>query len=418
MDAITNLEWRGLIQDCSDWEGMRRLPAGEKFYVGIDPTAPSLQIGNLIPLMTAIHLGRHGFLPIILFGGATGAIGDPSGKSAERPLLPRETIERNIAGQKAQARTIFERCDLHVEFVDNYEWTAQLKLIDFLRDIGKHFTVNYMLSKEVIKTRLNGDGISFAEFSYMLLQSHDFLHLYQTRGCRIQMGGSDQWGNVTAGLELIRKKIQGEAYAFSWPLLLNSRGVKFGKSESGTLWLSADLTSPFKFHQFFLNSSDQDVIKLLKIFTFLDQTEIANLEESLRTCPEKREAQKTLADAICALVHGEQALEDAKRGAQVLFGGSLKGVPISWLEEIFSEVPSASLPLEHLKEMSVVDLLAAAQAVASKAEAKRLAQSGGIYINNERITDGMARLSELGVLDQKLFVVRTGKKSYHLIRVE
>ena len=232
------------------------------------------------------------------------------------------------------------------------------------------------------------------------------------------MGGSDQWGNVTAGLELIRKKIQGDAYAFSWPLLLNNRGVKFGKSESGALWLDAAMTSPFKFHQFFLNSSDQDVIKLLKIFTFMNQAEIAALEDSLRTCPEKREAQKALADAICAVVHGDQALEDAKRGAQVLFGGSLKGVPISWLEEIFSEVPSAALPLERLKEMSVVDLLAASQAVPSKAEAKRLAQSGGIYLNNERVTDGTARISDLGVLDQKLFVVRTGKKSYHLIRVE
>jgi len=417
MDAFANLEWRGLIQDSSGLDQMHKLAPGTKFYVGFDPTAVSLQLGNLVALMTALHLSHSGFQPIILFGGATGAIGDPSGKSLERPLLPRETIVRNIAAQQAKAREIFQRCNIEVEFVDNYEWTAPLLLIDFLREVGKHFTVNYMISKDVIKARLNGAGISFAEFSYMLLQAHDFLHLYQTRGCRLQIGGSDQWGNITAGLELIRKKIQGEAHAFCFPLLLDGRGVKFGKSEAGAVWLDSSLTSPYKLHQFFMNVSDQDVIRFLKIFTLKSQKEILELEASVRVAPEKREAQSQLADAVCTLVHGERALLEAKKGAAVLFGGSLHEVSPALLEEIFNDVPSATFTKERLCAMGVADLLIACGAVPSKGEAKRLIQSGGAYINNERVENVNVRLIDLGVLDQKLFLVRTGKKSYYLIRV-
>jgi tyrosyl-tRNA synthetase len=417
MGFIDNLLWRGLIQDISDPESLKRLSNGDRFYIGFDPTAPSLQLGNLVPMIVMIHLGQAGLAPIMLFGGATGAIGDPSGKSAERPLLHREEIERNILSQQTKAQEIFERCQVKVAFVNNYDWTGPIGLIEFLREIGKHFTVNYMIAKEVVKARLEAEGISFTEFSYMLLQANDFLHLYKAMGCKMQAGGSDQWGNITAGLELIRRKIQGDACAFSVPLLTDSQGKKFGKSEGGALWLDPAMTSPYRLHQFFLNVADQDVVKLLKVFTFMREDEIAALGETVSSAPEKREAQRLLADSVCTLVHGEQATRDAKRGAEVLFGGSLEGLSRGLLEEIFREVPSSSFAREQVSGFSFVDLLAECGMMPSRGEAKKLIKNGGAYLNNQRIADINLQMRDNPVLDSGLFVIRTGKKSYHLIRV-
>ncbi len=416
MHFIDELTWRGLIQDTSDLEGLKKLSAGATFYTGVDPTAPSLQIGNLIPLMVSLHLGRAGLNPIVLFGGATGSIGDPSGRSQERKLLEQEVVDSNVRKQIGQVEKIFSRFDVRPTFVNNLDWTKGVSMLDFLRDVGKFFTVNYMLAKEVVKTRLAEEGISYTEFSYMLLQANDFLHLYNTKKCVLQIGGSDQWGNITAGLELIRKKIQGDAYAFSWPLLLNAQGKKFGKSESGTLWLDPSLTSPYKFHQFWLNAEDKDAIRLLKIFTFLSQEEIAVLAEKQKTAPEKREAQHLLADTVCTYIHGEKATEDAKRSAKVLFGGSIEGLTESQLEDIFSDVPSVTLSRDKLKAGTVLDLFVDAGAVKSKGEARRLIQNGGAYLDNERVAEDDSFYMAT-VEAKKLVVLRTGKKNYFLVKI-
>lgn len=417
MHFFDDLKWRGLVQDVSDEQAVRALKAGDRFYVGFDPTAPSLQLGNLIPLLTAIRLGQAGLKPFLLFGGATGSIGDPSGRSSERVLLSLEAVAENIKTMSATAATICARLRVVPTFVNNYEWTKSIPVLDFLRDVGKHFTVNYMISKEVVKTRLEGDGISYTEFSYMLLQAFDFLHLYQHEGCTLQLGGSDQWGNLTAGLELIRRKVQGNACAFSWPLLLNSQGKKFGKSEGGALWLNSTMTSPYKLHQFFLNSDDRDVIKLLKIFTFLSHEQITALEQSVTTAPEKREAQKLLADELCTIVHGAEATAEAKRSAEVLFGGSLEGLSPRQLEEIFSDVPSSKLPRSAAQGLLLIDLLVQAGLVKSKGEARRLLTSGGVYLNNERASDPQGTV-EQAASASPFIVLRTGKKNYHLVRIE
>ncbi len=417
VELFQDLEWRGLLQDRSDDEIAGKLPAGAPFYVGFDPTATSLQLGNLIPLLVSARMAQEGYKPIILFGGATGSIGDPSGKNKERQLLSREEIQANVDTQKAQTEAIYERIGITATFVDNFDWTKDVTMLEFLRDIGKHFTVNYMLAKEVVKSRVEGAGISFTEFSYMTLQAFDYLHLFKHHGCRLQIGGSDQWGNITAGLELIRRKNVGEAFAFSFPLLTNSQGKKFGKSEDGAIWLDPKLTSPYKLHQFWLNTDDSDVIRYIKIFTFLDKEKVAELERCVEQAPEKRLAQKTLADEVCTLIHGKDATEDAKRSAQVLFGGSLEGLSTEQLEEIFSDVPSSSLPLHDTRESSLLDLFVNSGAISSKGECKRLIKNGGAYLNNERITDGALSLKEALPEPQELLVLRTGKKKYHLVKL-
>jgi tyrosyl-tRNA synthetase len=417
MISLQELRWRGLIQDISDEAGVENLVAGDGCYVGFDPTAKSLHIGNLVSILVAIHLGRAGLKPVLLFGGATGAIGDPSGKRAERQLLERAVVDANVAAISAQVGAIMHRSGVTADFVDNYSWTREVTLLDFLRDIGKHFTVNYMLAKDSVKARLEGDGISFTEFSYMLLQSFDFLHLYTTRNCKLQFGGSDQWGNITAGLELIRRKVQGEAFALSAPLILDSQGRKFGKSEGGAVWLDPELTSPFKFHQFWLNVPDADVVRYLKIFTLLSLEEIAALEAKMLAAPAERAGQKALADAVTTLIHGSAATEDAKRSAQVLFGGSFDGLSESQLEEIFADVPSSTLNRGELGGLTIVDALVNSKTLASKGEARRLITSGGVYLNNERVSDPALIISSALKADTGLFLMRTGKKNYHLVKI-
>lgn len=417
MHFIDQLTARGLFQDCSDVEGLRTLPAGTPFYVGLDPSAPSLQIGNLVPLIVSMHLARAGLTPIILFGGATGSIGDPSGKRAERPLLSRDQIDDNVRRHSAKVAELFKRAGVQAEFVNNYDWTVGVSIIDFLREVGKYFTLSYMLGKEFVKTRVEEDSISYTEFSYMLLQAFDFLHLYQTKSCRLQIGGSDQWGNITSGLELIRKKIAGSAFAFSFPLVVDSQGRKFGKSEGGAVWLDGSMTSAYKFHQFWLNVEDASVIRYLKIFSFLSLNEIAEFERKVQTAPEKREAQTALADNITRLVHGEEGLAEAKKGAGVLFGGSLEGLNPQELEGVFGDVPSTTLSKLRLDQMTVSELFVEAKLAASKGEARRLITNGGAYLNNNRVSDPMLALSSLNAAEGAIVILRSGKKNYHLVRV-
>ena len=417
MSIISELEWRGLIQDISNQEQVEQLPAGTPFYAGFDPTAPSLQIGNLVPLFSLIHLGRAGLQPIVLFGGATGAIGDPSGKNEERNLLDRAVLEKNVQTQMEQTRKILASFNLEARFVNNIDWTAPVSFLDFLRDVGKYLTVNYMIAKEVVSARLSTSGISYTEFSYMLLQAHDFLHLYQEYGCKLQIGGSDQWGNITAGLELIRKKIQGDACAFSLPLITDSSGKKFGKSEGSAVWLDPNMTSPYKLHQFFLNVPDNDVVRLLKVFTFLSKTEIEELEKEAQEKPEQRAAQKALADSIVTLIHGSEEAERATASAKILFGGSFDGFTDGALQDIFADVPSSEFSREILANMSLLDIFIDTGLVQSRGDGKKLFKNGGAYLNNKRAESFERTLSEVGALDRKLFVLRSGKKSYHVVRI-
>ena len=416
MQIIAELEKRGLIQDISDSELDKSLKSGDYFYAGFDPTASSLHLGNFVLIMTMLRLTEAGLKPIMLFGGATGQVGDPGGRSEERPILPLDEITRNVEAQKNQAQSIFERLGYNIEFVDNAEWTTPISITAFFREVGKYITVNYMLAKESVKNRLNGDGISFAEFSYMLIQANDFLHLYNSKGCKMQIGGSDQWGNLTCGLELIRKKIQGNAYAFSIPLLTNSSGKKFGKSVDGALWLDPTLTSPFKLHQFLLNTPDDDVIKMITQLTFADDEKITELSNALTNDPGARTAQKYLADELCTLIHGENATENAKAAAKVLFGGSPVGLPANQLLEIFADVPSAEVSKSSTVGKKYLELLVETGASKSKGEARRLIQNGGAYLNNERVEDLEHLIEDKDFIDEQVMILRTGKKSYHLLK--
>jgi len=415
MNFINELTWRGLIQNCSDLSAAEKL-TNYSFYCGFDPTAPSLQIGNLVPILSMIHIAKDGLKPIVLLGGATGAIGDPSGKNAERSLLEQKVIEENVSKQHQQFLNLFFKIGIKPTFVNNKDWFANISFIDFLRDVGKHFTIGYMLQKDSVKSRLEGEGLSYTEFSYMLLQAYDFLHLYKNNNCRLHVGGSDQWGNITAGLELIRRKGLEGACALTFPLITNSQGKKLGKSESGTLWLDPSATSPFRFHQYFLNVEDGDAVRFLKLLTFLDSKKISTLEESLKNEPEKREAQKALADELCTFVHGESATDTAKKSASVLFGGSVSGLKSAELIDIFADVPSTEVGENSLFGTIAIDLFVTTKLAKSKGEAKRLIESGGAYINNERLTDPAVTLTKDHIIDGKLLILRSGKKNYHLVR--
>lgn len=416
MNIIKDLEQRSLIQDCSSENLAEKLKAGDYFYAGFDPTATSLHLGNFMLIMTMLRLTTGGLKPIMLFGGATGQVGDPSGRSAERPILTIDEIQKNVKAQVDQAQKIFDRLGFDIEFVDNADWTSPISFLSFLRDVGKHMTVNYMLAKDTVKSRLGGDGISFTEFSYMLIQANDFLHLHKNKNCKMQIGGSDQWGNITAGLELIRKKEQGEVYGFSIPLLTNSDGKKYGKSVDGALWLDPEQTSPYKLHQFLLNTPDSDVIKFITQLTFAELGEIKALEESLKNSPEKREAQSFLANNLCNLIHGEEATIEANNAGKVLFGGSLDGIPSSQLLNIFSEVPSFETPKSKLDGIKFLDLLVESGASKSKGEARRLIQNGGAYLNNQRVSDIDFSIGLNELIDDKLLILRTGKKSYFITK--
>jgi tyrosyl-tRNA synthetase len=420
--AFEELAWRGMLYD--HVEGVKELLAGQKvtIYNGFDATADSLHIGHLVPLLALARLQRFGHSPIALAGGGTSMIGDPSGKATERLLLSREQIEANVADIKGQLSQFldFEIRTNPARVLNNADWLLSLNLVEFLRDIGKHFTVNYMISKDSVRTRIDREeGISFTEFSYMLLQSYDFLHLYDHENCLMQTGGSDQWGNITAGVELIRRTRARPAYAMVYPLITKADGTKFGKTEAGSVWLSPKRTSPYRFYQFWLNTDDRDVITYLKFFTFLTQPEVEEYEQALKDRPEERQAQRRLAQEVTGTVHGPTALEQAEQAARVLFGGEISGLSAEAIQDIFADVPSSELPGEQLSglDYSIVDLLASTTLVKSKGEARRAIAEGGIYVNNRRVSDPGETVSGQEAIEGQFIVLRKGRKNYHLVRV-
>jgi tyrosyl-tRNA synthetase len=421
-NLFDELSWRGIVYDKT--EGLPELLARERVtaYIGFDPTASSLHVGSLLPVMALARLQRSGHTPIAIVGGGTGMIGDPSGKSQERTLLSPSEIEANLLGIREQLSRFldFNVARNAARIINNADWLASIDLLSFLRDAGKHFTVNYMLQKESVNRRLeSAEGISFTEFSYLLLQAYDFLQLFDRCGCALQMGGSDQWGNITAGIDLIRKVRGKKAHGLVMPLVTTSSGVKFGKTEAGTIWLDAARTSPFRFYQFWLNADDRDVITYLKFFTFLEQSTIGALEEATKSTPEKREAQRVLASEVTTLVHGLEQLARAERASSLLFGEDIATLPVDDVLEVFADVPSSEVPSVEFEGagMSVVDLVTRAQVVASKGEARRLVQSGGIYVNNRRVSDVSAKLTVAESIGGRVFVIRKGQKQNHLVRI-
>jgi tyrosyl-tRNA synthetase len=422
MNIYEELQWRELLYDAS--EGLQEVLAKEKVsgYIGFDPTAASLHVGSLLQIMQLVRLQQHGHTPIALVGGGTGMIGDPSGKTVERQLLSKEQVAFNVEGIRGQlARFLdFENGTNPAMLVNNADWLTTISMIDFLRDVGKHFTVNYMLAKESVKRRYEqGDGISFTEFSYMLMQSYDYLMLYDRHHCTLQMGGSDQWGNIVAGTELIRKQRGAKSYAMVYPLVMSSAGVKFGKSESGTIWLDANLTSPFHFYQFWINADDRDVVKYLKFFTMLNQAEIAELAVTVDIAPEKREAQRRLAQEVTRMVHGENELRKAMQATQVLFGGEIGDLSARDVLDIFAEVSSSDLPQTSFEGdgMPIVDAVIACDFAPSRGAARRLIESGGIYVNNRRVSSPQATLGSSQLIEGQYLVMRKGAREYHLLRI-
>jgi len=417
MDILKDLEFRGLINQVTDREGLEKLLQEEKIklYCGFDPTADSLHIGHLLPILMLRRFQMAGYQPIALVGGATGLIGDPSGKKAERTLNDKETVAQWVERIKDQLSKFldFDGVDNPAIMANNYDWLGKMDLITFLRDIGKNFGLNYMLAKETVQSRLES-GISFTEFSYQILQSIDFLNLYERENCRLQIGGSDQWGNITAGLELIRKtKEDAKAFGLTFPLVTKADGTKFGKTEGGAVWLDPEKTTPYEFYQFWINTNDQDVVKYLKYFTFLSHEEILELEKATQEFPEKRLAQKALAREMTKLVHGEEALEQAMKITEALFSGDIKGLSVSEIEQGFKDVPSY---VSTEGNPNLVELLVQANISPSKRQAREDIQNGAIYVNGERVTDTGYVLMEKDRLGDRYTVLRRGKKKYYLIR--
>ncbi|HAR4336651.1 TPA: tyrosine--tRNA ligase [Staphylococcus aureus] len=413
-----DLKWRGLIYQQTDEQGIEDLLNKEQvtLYCGADPTADSLHIGHLLPFLTLRRFQEHGHRPIVLIGGGTGMIGDPSGKSEERVLQTEEQVDKNIEGISKQMHNIFEfGTDHGAVLVNNRDWLGQISLISFLRDYGKHVGVNYMLGKDSIQSRLE-HGISYTEFTYTILQAIDFGHLNRELNCKIQVGGSDQWGNITSGIELMRRMYgQTDAYGLTIPLVTKSDGKKFGKSESGAVWLDAEKTSPYEFYQFWINQSDEDVIKFLKYFTFLGKEEIDRLEQSKNEAPHLREAQKTLAEEVTKFIHGEEALNDAIRISQALFSGDLKSLSAKELKDGFKDVPQVTL---SNGTTNIIDVLIETGVSPSKRQAREDVNNGAIYINGERQQDVNYELTSDDKIDSEFTIIRRGKKKYFMVNYQ
>ncbi|WP_458109802.1 tyrosine--tRNA ligase [Bacillus zhangzhouensis] len=415
---MEDLSFRGLIQQQTDEEGLTKLLAEEKIklYSGFDPTADSLHIGHLLPILTLRRFQEAGHHPIALVGGATGLIGDPSFKKAERSLNPAEIVEQwseKIKGQLSQFLD-FEAGENPAVIVNNYDWISQMNVITFLRDIGKNFGVNFMLAKDIVSSRIE-TGISYTEFSYVILQSLDFLNLYRNENCKLQIGGSDQWGNITSGLELIRKsEAEGaKAFGLTMPLVTKADGTKFGKTEGGAIWLDKEKTSPYEFYQFWINTDDRDVVKYLKYFTFLSKEEIASYEEKVQTAPEKREAQRRLAEEVTTLVHGRESLEQAVNISNALFKGEIKSLSAEEVKVGFKDVPS--MEKSSTEELTLVDILVESKLSPSKRQAREDITNGAVYINGERQTDKDYILSAEDRIENQFTVLRRGKKKYFLL---
>ena len=428
MNLVEELKWRGMIHDIMP--GTEDLLNREKIsgYIGFDPTADSLHIGHMVQVMLLVHFQRAGHTPIALVGGATGMIGDPSGKSEERSLLDEKTLRKNQGGIKKQLTRFLDfnsdRPNRAI-MVNNYDWMKEYSFLGFIRDIGKHITVNYMMSKDSVKKRLGSEskeGMSFTEFSYQLVQGTDFLHLYNEYNCKIQMGGSDQWGNIVTGTELIRRKTGGEAFALTCPLITKSDGSKFGKTESGNVWLDPDKTTPYQFYQFWLNASDEDAAKYIKIFTILDEKIIDDIISSHSQRPEERILQKRLAEEVTVMVHSREDYEGAVEASQILFGKGTKESLMKMKENtflsVFEGVPVYDLKKELIgKGVPITDLCSVQTTIfSSKGELRRLVQGGGLSINKEKVADPEMIITETHLLNGKYILIQKGKKNYYLIR--
>ncbi len=425
-DIFADLAWRGLIHQNTDDE---RLPGWLKsssrtVYVGFDPTADSLHVGSLLPLLMLRRFQRAGHKPIALVGGATGMIGDPSGKSEERNLLSVETLRANVEGLERQMRGLldFDCGDTSAVLVNNFDWMRGFSYLDFLRDIGKNFPVNVMLTKDSVKSRLERSdvGLSYTEFSYMLLQAYDFAYLNEHFGCELQVGGSDQWGNITAGIDLARRMRGVQLYGFTCPLLTKADGTKMGKTEDGTVWLSANRTSPYAFYQYWYNVADEDAGKCLRFLTELDREETEAMDKSRQDEPNRRQSQTRLAEELTRLLHGESGLAAAQRATKVLFGAEIEDLNDSQLVEIFADVPSKQLPKDQLlaEGLPLIDAVFEAGLAKSKGEARRTIQQGGAYVNNRRRTDLATQLTLDDLASESVIVLRAGKKRYALLRFE
>lgn len=412
---LEDLKWRGLIYQQTDESGIENILNKEQvtLYCGADPTADSLHVGHLLPFLTLRRFQEHGHRPLVLIGGGTGMIGDPSGKSEERTLQTEAQVETNVQGINKQMHKIFEfDTEKGAKLVNNKDWLGQISLIDFLRDYGKHVGVNYMLGKDSIQTRLE-HGISYTEFTYTILQAIDFGHLNRTYNCKVQVGGSDQWGNITSGIELMRRMYgQTEAYGLTIPLVVKSDGKKFGKTEGGAVWLDAAKTSPYEFYQFWINTTDDDVIKFLKYFTFLEQEEIEALEKSLNEAPHLREAQKALAENVTRFIHGQDALDDAIRISQALFAGDLQSLSASELKEGFKDVPQVELSSET---RNIVEVIVETGISSSKRQAREDVNNGAIYINGIRQQDVNYELTSEDKIENEFTIIRRGKKKYFMV---
>ena len=430
MNFVEELRWRGMIQEImpgTEEQLQKELTAG---YVGIDPTADSLHIGHLVGVMMLKHLQRAGHKPIALIGGATGMIGDPSMKSAERKLLDEETLLKNQEGIKKQLAKFLDfdsDSPNAAELVNNYDWMKEFTFLDFIRDVGKHLTVNYMMAKDSVRKRLSSEskeGMSFTEFSYQLLQGYDFLHLYREKNCRLQMGGSDQWGNITTGSELIRRTVGGEAFALVCPLITKADGGKFGKTESGNVWLDSRYTSPYQFYQFWLNVSDDDAEKYIKIFTDISKEEIDTLVAEHAKAPHQRSLQRRLAQEVTTMVHSREALEAAIEASGILFGNStadaLRKIDEETLLQIFEGVPQFTISKEKVAQgVKAVDLFTEdAQVFPSKGEMRKLVQSGGVMINKEKLNSFDEIIDSNYLISNKYILAQRGKKNYFLLIVE
>jgi len=414
MDILDDLKFRGLISQASNLDGLRKeINKGKiSLYCGFDPTADSLHIGNLLPTLVLRRFQEAGHEPIALVGGGTGLIGDPSGKKEERTLNPDEVVERWSDVLKTQLEQFldFKSKDNPALMINNYDWLGKIKAIDFLRDIGKYFTVSYMLAKESVKARLES-GISFTEFNYMVLQAYDFLNLFEKYDCKLQIGGSDQWGNITAGIDLIKKKAGEEVYGLTVPLVSKADGTKFGKTETGTIWLDAKRTTPYQFYQFWINTNDRDIVQYLKYFTFLSKEEIENLEKEVQKNPEKKEAQKVLANKVTSLVHGEKIAEFAEKISQKLFYDDIQDFSEKELQMVFENIEIISF--QNMKEINVIDLLIDAKVCSSKRQAREDVQNGIIFINGNSYRDIQQIIKKSDCFYNKYLVIKRGKKNYY-----
>jgi tyrosyl-tRNA synthetase len=422
LNVFEEFQWRGIVYDATDGAAEALAGAPLTAYIGFDPTASSLHAGSLLPVMALARLQRFGHQPIAIVGGGTGMIGDPSGKSQERTLLSPEQLAVNVAGIRAQLSRFldFDAPVNPARIANNAEWLTAIDLMSFLRDTGKHFTVNYILAKESVKRRLESEeGISYTEFSYLLLQAYDFLQLFDRYQCTLQLGGSDQWGNITAGIDLVRKLRAAKTHGLVMPLVTTAAGMKFGKTEAGTIWLDAERTSPFRFYQFWLNTDDRDAVAYLKYFTFLERDTIAELEAVMQKAPEQRQVQRVLAREVTTLVHGAGHATRAEHASSVLFGEELSTLGADEVLAVFDDVPSTEVAAAEFsgEGVGMVDLVARIGLAPSRSEARRLVQSGGVYVNNRRTSDPQTRLTRDLAIGGRLFVLRKGQKQNHVVKI-